>query len=87
MKSENNLTITGIVASDIQMSRRHTVARFSLVHNFGRDKQPLFLDCVLILKNLPGQPIPQKGDQVRIRAYLQTFNGLFEAVVKSLEIG
>ena len=86
MKSENNLTITGIVTSDLQFSRRHTVARFTLVHNFGSGKQPLFLDCVLILKNLPGQPIPQKGDQVRIRAYIRMYNGLLQAVVKSIQI-
>ena len=86
MKSENNLTITGIVASDIQFNRRHTVARFCLVHNFGSGKDPLFLDCVLILKNLPGQPVPQKGNQVRIRAYIQMYDGHLEAVVKKLMI-
>ena len=86
MKSENNLTITGIVTSDVQFSRRHTFARFTLVHNFGSGKQPLFLDCVLILNNLPGQPIPQKGDQVRIRAYIRMYNGLLQAVVKSIQI-
>ena len=87
MKSENNLIITGIVATDIQWNRRHTVARFSIIHNFSRDKKPIFLDCVLILKNLPGQPVPQKGDQVRISAYLRMNERRFEAVVKSLTIG
>ena len=86
MKSENNLTITGIVVTDIQFNRRRTVARFTLVHNFGSGKDPLFLDCVLILKNLPGQPVPQKGNQVRILAYIQMYNGLLEAVVKSIQI-
>ena len=86
MKSENNLTITGIVASDVRYSRRHTVARFTLVHNFGSGKEPLFLDCVLILKNLAGQPVPRNGDQVRVRAYLRTRSGAFEAVVKSIQI-
>ena len=86
MKSENNLTITGTVVTDNRFNRRHTVARFTIVHNFGSGKDPLFLDCILILKNLPGQSLPQKGDQVRIRAYIQMYNGLLEAVVKSLQI-
>ena len=86
MKSENNLTITGTVVTDNRFNRRHTVARFTIVHNFGSGKDPLFLECVIILKNLPGQPVPQKGDQVRIRAYIRMYNGIFEAVVKTLMI-
>lgn len=86
MKSENNLTITGIVANDLLFSRRRTVARFTLVHNFGSGRQPLFLDCLLIFKNLPGKPVPKIGDQVRIRAYLRMYNGLLQAVVKSIQI-
>jgi hypothetical protein len=86
MKSENNLTITGIVASDIRFNRRHTVARFTIAHNFGSGKEPLFLDCVLILRNMAGQPVPQKGNQVRLSAYLRMSNRLLEAVVKTLMI-
>ena len=86
MKSENNLTITGIVVTDTQFNRNHTVARFTIVHNFGSGKAPLFLECVLILKNLPGQTVPRKGNQVRIRAYIRMYNGLLEAVVKAIMI-
>ncbi len=86
MKSENNLTITGTVVTDNRFNRRHTVARFTIVHNFGSGKDPLFLECIMILKNLPGQAVPQKGNQVRIRAYIQMYNGHLEAVVKTLMI-
>ena len=86
MKSENNLIITGIVATDIQWNRRYSVARFSIIHNFSRDKKPLFLDCVLILRNGSGLLVPGKGNQVRITAYLRMNDRRFEAVVKSLTI-
>ena len=86
MKSENDLLITGIVTSEVQVNPGQTVIRFRIVHNFAGGREPLFLDCVLILKKGSGLPVPQKGDEVRVRAYLRIRTGLIEAVVKSLTI-
>ena len=86
MKSENDLIITGTVASEVKMNPGQTSIRFRIVHNFGGGREPLFLSCVLILRKKAKLPIPQKGNQVRVRAYLRMHSGLIEAVVKSLTI-
>ncbi len=86
MKSENDLLITGIVVSDVQAEPGQTFIRFRLVHNFGGGRKPLFLDCVLIRGQRTALPVPRKGDQVRVRAYLRMRSDLIEAVVKTLLI-
>lgn len=86
MKSENDLIITGCVLTDVQLVPGQTITRFRIVHNFGGHKKPLFLDCVLILGNKAGLPVPKKGDQVRVRAYLRMRSEHIEAIVKSLTI-
>ena len=86
MKSENNLIITGIVISDVSPTPEQTLIRFRIAHNFGGGKKPLFLDCIQI--SSPGtetRPL-QKGDCVRVRAYLRQHTGRIEAVVKSMDV-
>lgn len=84
MKSENNLTITGIVITDVKLLPNQKYVRFRLVHNFGGGKRPLYLDCVLIDK--PGSGVPHKGASIRVRAYLRMRGDAVEAVIKSFDI-
>ena len=84
MKSENDLKITGVVASDVAPNRTNRYVKFRLVHYFAHGTEPLNLDCILILGKQPELVVPEKGDQVRIRAYLRMRRGAVEAVVKTI---
>ena len=86
MKSENDLVITGTVVTDVQLNPGQTITRFRLVHNFGGGRKPLFLDCVQIVRPGTEARTPQKGDIVRVRAYLRMHAESIEAVVKSMDI-
>ena len=86
MKSENHLIITGIVISDVSPTPEQTLIRFRIVHNFGGGRKPLFLDCVQIVRPGTEARTPQKGDIVRVRAYLRMHADSIEAVVKSMDI-
>lgn len=85
MKSENDLKITGIVVSDITPKPGQNKVKFRIVHYFGERKKPLFLDCIQIIKPGMESPVPQKGNAVRVRAYLQMRGDRIEAIVKSLD--
>ena len=86
MKSENHLIITGIVVSDVIPNPGKAHVRFRIVHNYGGGRKPLYLDCVQIVKPGTEPKIPQKGDTLRIRAYLRMRAESIEAVVKSMDI-
>ena len=86
MKSENHLTITGFVISDVAINPGRTHFRFRIIHNFGGGRPPLVLDCVQIVRPGTDPKIPKKGDSVRIRAYLRMYAERIEAVVKSMDI-
>lgn len=85
MKSQNELTISGTIASDISSAAESRAFRF-LAHNFGGGKETLFLPCVVFLKQ--GEPFsfPGKGTEVLIFAYLRPYKGRLKAVVKSITI-
>ena len=86
MKSENHLIITGPVISDVAINPGQIHFRFRIIHNFGGERPPLTLNCVQIVKPGTEPKIPQKGDAVRIRAYLRIHAERIEAVVKSIDI-
>lgn len=86
MKSENHLIITGIVISDVAIKPEQPYVRFRIIHSLGIGSKPLFLDCLQIVKPGTEPKIPQKGDAVRIRAYLRIHAERIEAVVKSIDI-
>jgi hypothetical protein len=83
MKSENDLKITGTIVSVVPSNPESKALRFRIVHNFGGGQEPLFLDCILILRH--DTETPKKGMQVRVRSYLRVRNGRIEAVVKSIQ--
>ena len=86
MKSENHLVITGIVTSDVAIKPEQTYVRFRIFHSQGIGSKPLFLDCLQIIKPGTVPRIPQRGDSVRVRAYLRMRANGIEAVVKSMDI-
>ena len=86
MKSENHLIITGTVISDVAINPGQIHFRFRIIHNFGGGRPPLTLNCVQIVKPGTEPKLPQKGDAVRIRAYLRIHAERIEAVVKSIDI-
>ncbi|MBO7070861.1 MAG: hypothetical protein J6W09_06170 [Bacteroidales bacterium] len=89
MKSKNNLTITGIIVTDVTISPERSYARFTLVHNFGGRIPSLYLRCVLPEKLLDGFLChnPRKGTPIAIDAYVRTkADGKIEAVIKHVEL-
>lgn len=86
MKSENHLILTGIVVSVANPQPGQSLVRFRIVHNFGGGRKPLTLDCIQIAKPNTETRIPQKGNFVRLRAYLRMRAESIEAVVKSMDI-
>ena len=84
MKSKNNLSITGFLVSDLTVQASLRYGQFTLVHNFGNGKPPLFLKCTVV-----GQTARtvlalglKKGDAVSVTAYLRPDAERVEAVVK-----
>ena len=89
MKSKNNLTITGILVTDVTVFPERFQARFTIIHNFGGHTPSLFLRCVLPEKLLDGFLCqnPRKGTAVSIEAYVRTkADGKIEAVIKHVEL-
>ena len=78
MKSKNNLTITGVVVSVMQIPDSSTTL-FIIAHNAGGHNKPLFLRCV------SRRPVDlEKGERITITAYLRAGAHGTEAVIKSL---
>ena len=86
MKSENHLVITGIVTSDVAIKPEQPYVRFLIIHSLGIGSNPLFLDCLQIIKPGTEPRIPRTGTSVRVRAYLRSKANGIEAVVKSMDI-
>lgn len=87
MKSKNNLTITGIIVTDVTISPERSYARFTLVHNFGGRIPSLYLRCLI-----PGRILddtlalgPGRGVSVCVSAYIRPHRDGVQAVVKSME--
>lgn len=90
MNSKNNLTITGILVTNVTVFPERFRACFTIVHNFGGHTPSLFLRCVLPEKLLDGFLChnPRKGTPVSIDAYVRTSadgKGI-EAVIKHVEL-
>ncbi len=83
MKSENDLRITGIIVSVAPSNPEGKSVRFRIAHNFGGNRDPLILDCLLALQF--GVEAPKQGMHVRVRSFLRVHAGRIEAVVKSIE--
>ena len=86
MKSKNNLTITGVVVTDVTEDPDHRYGRFSIIHNFGNGKSSLNLPCVLLGKAYDDAIASgvRKGMAVTVNAYLRPRGEGVEAVVKGL---
>lgn len=90
MKSKNNLSLSGILVTDVTVFPERFQARFTIIHNFGGHTPSLFLRCVLPEKLLDGFLChnPRKGTPVSIDAYVRTKadgKGI-EAVIKHVEL-
>lgn len=88
MKSQNHLTITGTIATDVLVAHRRQFGRFTITHNFSSSRLPLYLGCVFFGKAFGRVRLqhPHKGDEVLLTAYLRPcFSGI-EAVIKDLEV-
>lgn len=90
MKSKNNLTITGILVTNVTVFPERFRACFTIVHNFGGHTPSLFLRCVLPEKLLDEFLChgPRRGTPVSIDAYVRTKadgKGI-EAVIKHVEL-
>ncbi len=74
MKSKNNLSITGVLVTDVTVLPERVYARFTIVHNFGGHTPALFLRCVLPEKLFDEFLChnPTKGTPVTIDAYVRT---------------
>lgn len=74
MKSTNSFAISGRLTSDATISKTGAVARFRIAHNFGKDMEPLFVDCVMFSKNgkkdveIPTDLL-KKGNAVLVSGY------------------
>ena len=80
MSSKNNLSLTGTVVSVADPSAENPRTIFTLVHNFGGKKEPLFIRCLY-----PEACAPvKKGDNLCIEAYLSPYKGSIQAVIKSI---
>lgn len=51
MKSTNNIILSGRLTADAQPMANESGARFSIAHNMGKDKAPLFVEFVQFAKN------------------------------------
>lgn len=76
MKSNNHLSITGVVAKLEPVPERNGV-RFFLVHNFGGGNPPLFLPCVFNRTNCSFE----NGERLRIEAHMRSVNGKPTAII------
>ena len=88
MKSKNNLSLTGIMSTDIVTSPERRSGRFTLVHNYGGDTPPLFLPCLI-----PGRRLedalasrPAKGTSVFVEASVKPLGNKILAIIKRINI-
>ena len=88
MKSKNNLTITGILVTEVIVPSEHRYGHFTLAHNFGGRVPTLYLPCRIpgsILDGILSSGL-KKGDAITLKAYIRPHGGSVEAVVKKLSI-
>lgn len=77
--SKNNFVFSGRLTADATTNASQNYARFTLAHNFGKDKDPLFLDFVMFNKNgkkdikIPFDLL-KKGSPVIVEGYLRPDN-------------
>lgn len=80
MVSKNHLSMTGVVNGLLASPERSSI-KFTLVHNYGGGKPPLFLPCIVP----KGARVPiQNGETLCVDAYLQCVGGQIKAVVKRI---
>ena len=77
--SENAFTLTGRLVKDVVTNDDKKYARFTIAHNFGKDMDALFTDCVAFAKNgkkdidIPFDLL-KKGAMVRVAGFLRPNN-------------
>ena len=76
MKSTNNIILSGRLTADAKTNEQKSYAQFSIAHNMGKDKEPLFVDFVQFTKN--GKftnkidfDLLKKGTPVLVHAYMR----------------
>ena len=85
MKSQNELIITGAIATDVPASTDgQNMVRFRLAHNFGGGRETLFLPCIVFQKPDRQIFVPEKGTIVTIKATLSAYKGQIQAIVKHI---
>lgn len=85
MKSKNHLSITGTVLHP-RVDMNNNRAYFTLIHNYGGDKKPLFLACVIrgpMLRSLISS-LAAEHEDVRIDAALSINGTRIEANVYNI---
>lgn len=83
MKSLNHLSISGVVAG-LRMVPERTDLSFTLVHNYGGGRQPLFLKCYASKKILSNCYL-KKGDNIAVEACILPGNNQPIASIKTLK--
>ena len=88
MKSKNNLSLTGAVASDVTVLPNSRNGSFTLIHHFGGPGPPLVLQCVFEGKTYHDVLALglKKGDAISIEAFVRPRGKRMQAVLKGLTI-
>lgn len=79
--------MAGILANDPRYNSCSSSATFILVHNFGGNNQPLFLPCVVFLKEdgiRHRVSSLRKGNRINVSAFLRNSKGKVQLVVQSI---
>ena len=79
MKSQNHLTLTGVVTR-LQVVPERKTTRFVLVHNFGGKNNPLFLPCITAHRGI------HDGQSLRVEAHLRACRGRIKAIVSQIDM-
>lgn len=83
----NHLEMAGILVNDPRYNSCSSSAVFTLVHNFGGNNNPLFLPCIVFLKE---DDIRQrvsslrKGKRINVGAFLRNNKGNVQLVVQTI---
>ena len=76
MKSQNSVILTGRLTADAQELANEAGVRFSIAHNMGKDKAPVFADFTFFAKNgsrtvsIP-RDLLKKGQAVTVSAWMK----------------
>lgn len=75
-QSKNSVVLTGRLTTDAQPMANEAGVRFSIAHNMGKDKDPLYVDFAMFVKNgsftnkIPTDLL-KKGQAVTVSAFMK----------------